>query len=213
MKVRGYHIVQIVPATPDRPATPTEPGDWRMHPARDVVPVAEQPKLPTFVFAEAERLVTPAPADFSTPDGKLLLTEEPFDRVKRPVQDVATLSTSWPSPTTQPAQSAAVTLPAPSESLFELPEKARATLPFAAFARAGSATTTKPHSSARRTSFRAVGLKPAYRMHARLFRNIKPQPRTVARIPSETKQRMRVEKGAPRRPLKMASLKKHPAER
>lgn len=213
MKVRGYHIVQVVPATPDRPATPTEPGEWRMHPARDVVPVAEQPKLPTFVFAEAERLVTPAPADFSTPDGKLLLTEESFDRVKRPVQNVATPSTSWPSPTTQPAQSAAVTLPAPSESLFELPEKARATLPFAAFARAGSATITKPHSSARHTSFRAVGLKPAYRMHARLSRNIKPQPRTVAGIPSETKQRMHVEKGAPRRPLKMASLKKHPAER
>jgi hypothetical protein len=50
-------------------------------------------------------------------------------------------------------------------------------------------------------------------MHARLSRNIKPQPRTVAGIPSETKQRMHVEKGAPRRPLKMASLKKHPAER
>lgn len=213
LKVRGYHIVQVVPATPDRPATPTEPKEWRMHPAPDLAPVAAQPTLPTFVFAEAERLVTPAPADFSTPDGKSLLTAEPFDRVKPPVQSASAPSTSWPSPITQPAQSAAVMLPAPSESLFELPEQTRAVLPLAAFARASSATITKPHASARRTSFRAVGLKPTYRMHARLPRNIQTRPRTVAGGPSETKQRMRVEKSAPRRALTVASLKKHPAER
>jgi hypothetical protein len=212
LKVRGYHIVQIVPATADRPATPTEPKEWKMRPAPDLVPVAEQPKLPTFVFAEAERLVTPALADLSAPDGKSLLTAEPFDRVKPPVQSVAAPSSSWPSPIS-PAQNAAVTLPAPSESLFELPEKTRAMLPLAAFARAGSATITKPHASARRTSFRAVGLKPPYRTHARLPRNIQPRPRTVAGGPSETKQRMHVEKSTPRHPITVASLKKHPAER
>jgi hypothetical protein len=179
-----------------------------------LVPVAEQPKLPTFVFAEAERLVTPAPADFSTPDGKSLLTAEPFDRVKPAVESVAAPSTSWPSPITQPAQSAAVTLPAPSESLFELPEKTRAMLPIAAFARASSATMTKPHASARRTSLRAAPLKPTYRTHARLPRNIQTRPRIVAGGLSETKQRMMyVERSAPRRAIAVASLKKHPAER
>src|SRR6202051_2966752 len=29
LKARGYHIVHVVPATPDRRATPTEPEQWR----------------------------------------------------------------------------------------------------------------------------------------------------------------------------------------
>ena len=72
MKVRGYHIVQVVSATPDRPATPAEPQEWRTHPAPESLPVAKRPEFPTFAFAEAEQLVTPTPSDFSTPDGKLL---------------------------------------------------------------------------------------------------------------------------------------------
>ncbi len=32
MKARGYRIVHVVPATPENPATPTEPEDWRSHP-------------------------------------------------------------------------------------------------------------------------------------------------------------------------------------
>ena len=34
LKVRGYRIVHVVPATPDRPATPTEPQQWLLHPPR-----------------------------------------------------------------------------------------------------------------------------------------------------------------------------------
>src|SRR6202795_1696740 len=32
MKVRGYHIVHVVPATLQQPATPTEPPQWQFHP-------------------------------------------------------------------------------------------------------------------------------------------------------------------------------------
>src|SRR5215467_3347760 len=32
MKARGYRIVHVVPATPDHPATPTEPEQWQAHP-------------------------------------------------------------------------------------------------------------------------------------------------------------------------------------
>ncbi|HZR86302.1 MAG TPA: polysaccharide deacetylase family protein [Bradyrhizobium sp.] len=120
LKVRGYHIVQVVAATPDRPATPTEPQDWRERPAPETLPVAERPKFPTFAFAEAEQLVTPEASDFSTPDGKLLLSAEPFEHVKRPLQNNP--AALWPNPAPPPANAAA-TLPAPSETVFAMPEK------------------------------------------------------------------------------------------
>src|ERR1700742_414798 len=40
LKERGYHIVQVVPATPDRPATPTEPQQWQLHPTSEDVAIA-----------------------------------------------------------------------------------------------------------------------------------------------------------------------------
>ena len=173
MKARGYHIVHVVPATPEQPATPTEPQEWRMRPAPETTPVAERPKLPTFVFAEAERLVTPS-SDFNTPEGRLLLSAEPFDRVKRPIEAAA-----WPNPTQQP-NSAAATLPAPSESVFEMPEKSQVALTAAA----------KPANAARTAFARAAG----------------PRKHLVGR--AELKQKAHAEKGAPRRAIKIASLKK-----
>ena len=35
LKVRGYRIVHVVPATPDLPATPSEPQQWLMHPSTE----------------------------------------------------------------------------------------------------------------------------------------------------------------------------------
>ena len=32
LKARGYRIVHVVPATPEQPATPTEPQQWQLHP-------------------------------------------------------------------------------------------------------------------------------------------------------------------------------------
>jgi peptidoglycan-N-acetylglucosamine deacetylase len=37
LKTRGYRIVHVVPATPENPATPTEPKQWQMHPPAENV--------------------------------------------------------------------------------------------------------------------------------------------------------------------------------
>ncbi len=204
MKVRGYHIVHVVPATPDLPPTPTEPWEWRMHPTPETIQVAEETKLPTFVFAEAEHLVTPA--DFTTPDSKLLLTAEPFDRIRLPLQaSMATPTVSWPSPTAAPAQKADATLPAPSESLFELPEKKQAALPLAAVAHAAKAP-----SAARRTASKTK--RPAHGARERLAHRASAQKRAAAGSPGETEQRAHAQKAKPRHPVKIASLKKRASE-
>ncbi|WP_024508653.1 polysaccharide deacetylase family protein [Bradyrhizobium sp. ARR65] len=181
MKARGYHIVHVVPATPEQPATPTEPQDWHMRPTPEAMPVAGGAKLPTFVFSEAERLVAPS-SDFGTLDGKLLLSGEPLDRVKRPIE-----ATTWPNPTAQPANTAATTLPAPSESLFEIPEKAQTPL-----ATAAAETPQAAAANAARTAFaRAAG----------------SQKRVARGGKAEPKAQVRGEKGV-RHPVKVASLKK-----
>lgn len=56
LKARGYHIVNVVPATPDRPATPTVPSEWQMHP--EPVSIVYVPNL-------TETLPAPALADLN----------------------------------------------------------------------------------------------------------------------------------------------------
>ncbi|MGH6678497.1 MAG: polysaccharide deacetylase family protein, partial [Bradyrhizobium sp.] len=102
LKVRGYHIVHVVPATPQRPATPTDPMEWRLHPPSAMLPVAERPKLPIFAFGEVANLTTPPSPNLDGPGG----------------------NTPWPQVATLPLRSAAVTLPVPAKDLFETPEQA-----------------------------------------------------------------------------------------
>src|SRR5580692_4833529 len=63
LKARGYHIVHVVPATADRPATPTEPRQWLSHPPSENALLAHWPKIPNFVFADLGQLPAPALAD------------------------------------------------------------------------------------------------------------------------------------------------------
>ncbi|MBV9532181.1 MAG: polysaccharide deacetylase family protein, partial [Bradyrhizobium sp.] len=149
MKMRGYHIVHVVPATPNLPATPTEPEEWRTHPLPEAVPETAQLRFPTFVFAEAERLIAQAPPYHNTPDGKLMPSGEPFgDGVKRPIQGVPA-----------PAKNAA-SLPAPSETIFELAETTQASpLPTAAV-RAGVPASQTARRAMTETS------RPPYEAHA-----------------------------------------------
>jgi peptidoglycan/xylan/chitin deacetylase (PgdA/CDA1 family) len=49
LKVRGYRIVHVVPATPNRPATPTKPWQWHIHPS-DPALLAGTPEAMRFVF-------------------------------------------------------------------------------------------------------------------------------------------------------------------
>ena len=63
LKARGYRIVHVVPATPERPATPTEPQQWQLHPASEMVAISRWPKIPRFAFASTAVLPAPALAD------------------------------------------------------------------------------------------------------------------------------------------------------
>jgi peptidoglycan/xylan/chitin deacetylase (PgdA/CDA1 family) len=125
MKARGYRIVHVVPATPQQPKTPTDPPDWQMHPPSETVPIARWPKIPNFVFAETALLPAPAVSEFGTPGEKQLLSEEPFERVKRhgvPLPREA----PWPHVAALPAEDTSDALPVPEKDLFEMPADAHA---------------------------------------------------------------------------------------
>jgi peptidoglycan/xylan/chitin deacetylase (PgdA/CDA1 family) len=123
LKARGFHIVHVVPATLQEPAAPTEPQDWQMHPPSETVPIARWPKIPNFVYAETAMLVAPALADFDTPDGKLLLSSEKFDHVKRHGVPLPPQS-PWPRLAALSTENMSVALPVPAADLFEMPEDA-----------------------------------------------------------------------------------------
>ena len=106
LKARGYRIVHVVPTTAERPATPTEPQEWLLHPPPDAI--AKWPQVPNFVFADLGGLPVPAWSEFEA-------TEEV------PMLRQATLSgISWPEPPEFAPENAAATLPTPAPSLFEV---------------------------------------------------------------------------------------------
>src|SRR3954469_17209657 len=63
LKARGYRIVHVVPATPERPATPTDPSQWQMHPVSEQVATSRWPKIPNFAYTATSALPAPALAD------------------------------------------------------------------------------------------------------------------------------------------------------
>jgi peptidoglycan/xylan/chitin deacetylase (PgdA/CDA1 family) len=106
LKARGYRIVHVVAATPERPATPTEPQEWLLHPSPDAI--ARWPQVPNFVFASLGSLPVPARSEFKE-------TEE------APMLHHASLSrTFWPEPSEPTPGEPTVTLAAPAASLFEV---------------------------------------------------------------------------------------------
>ncbi|MGH6704449.1 MAG: polysaccharide deacetylase family protein [Bradyrhizobium sp.] len=128
LKARGYHIVHVVAATPDRPATPTEPQEWLLHPPSETVAIAHWPKIPNFAFAGAGTLPAPARSDFDGPDGQWVPRAEPFDRTG-PRPGTSPWNTVWPGPPPVLAGNAAAdTLAVPASSVFTIPEKYYAVL-------------------------------------------------------------------------------------
>jgi peptidoglycan-N-acetylglucosamine deacetylase len=113
LKARGYRIVHVVPASAERPATPTEAGQWLLHPPAQNDMIARWPKLPNFVFADLGELPAPAPDIVADEARPVTLAELQFDHRQRP-------SAAWPRPP-QPMPESAPTLPAPAKSLFEMP--------------------------------------------------------------------------------------------
>jgi len=104
LKARGYHVVHVVPATAERPVTPTEASEWLMHPPPDAI--AHWPQVPEFVFEDLGSLPAPARSDFDEADGPVPLA-------------VSLPRLSWPRPEVGPT-GASVTLTAPASSLFEI---------------------------------------------------------------------------------------------
>jgi len=122
LKARGYRIVQVVPATAERPATPTEPEQWRVHPASENVAVAQWPKVPNFIFADAGALPAPGLSDFDLIEAQPI-AHDAFDRAKRPTDGIPPRETPWPQISELPPENEAATLPAPAQSLFEMPDQ------------------------------------------------------------------------------------------
>ncbi|SDI16896.1 Peptidoglycan/xylan/chitin deacetylase, PgdA/CDA1 family [Bradyrhizobium sp. Rc2d] len=100
LKARGYRIVHVVPATADRPATPTTPVEWLLHPPTETTPIARWPRVPNFVFAQTGTLPAPAVADLNAQ------TEH------QPLLPRRTMALA----------NVAATLPVPDRDLFAIPE-------------------------------------------------------------------------------------------
>ena len=121
LKARGYSIVHVVPATPQNPATPTEPQDWMLHPPSENVATSHWPKIPNFVFAAAATLPAPAQSDLDWRDARSMALAE--DRPGRTGRGVPLpRQAPWPRQSPLPPETAASALPVPALSVFEIKE-------------------------------------------------------------------------------------------
>src|SRR5215510_10669609 len=117
LKARGYRIVHVVPATPENPATATEPQQWRLYPTSELIATSRWPKIPGFAFVQQEVLPAPLLTDVYWNDIKL------FDRPQARGR-----STPLPRPAPWPRQAqlasidAASSLPVPAASVFDVEE-------------------------------------------------------------------------------------------
>jgi peptidoglycan/xylan/chitin deacetylase (PgdA/CDA1 family) len=127
LKARGYRIVHVVPATQEQPAAPSEPPQWQLHPPSETVAISHWPKIPNFVFAGAGTLPAPSLSDSGWHDGQLVPLAEPFDRGSRRARGVPLpRQAPWPRQSPLALGNAAIALPVPAQSVFEIQEKPRA---------------------------------------------------------------------------------------
>lgn len=122
LKARGYRIVHVVPATPERPATPTEPQQWYMKPTTETVATSRWPKIPNFVYAATATLPAPAWFDFDWRDAELGVLTRRMRGVPLAQR------TKWPSEMVLAQNDTATTLAVPAASLFNIPESAGVTM-------------------------------------------------------------------------------------
>ncbi len=116
LKARGYRIVHVVPATPERPATPTDPSQWQLHPTSEQVATSRWPKIPNFAYTATATLPAPAMSDSEWRD------TAPADRAQRRALRDALWSRQVTLVLDPPA------LPVPAMSVFKLPESIRVTM-------------------------------------------------------------------------------------
>jgi peptidoglycan/xylan/chitin deacetylase (PgdA/CDA1 family) len=144
LKVRGYRIVHVVPATPDRPAPPTEPQQWLLHPPSETVAISRWPKIPTFASAAGPAaLPVPALSDLDWRTSGLGVRAPRRGRGV-PLPPV----TLWPRQTTLLPTGTLAALPVPAASLFKIPESARMTMLVSPASRAATAQARSTEVSA-----------------------------------------------------------------
>jgi peptidoglycan-N-acetylglucosamine deacetylase len=208
MKARGYKIVQVVPATLQQPATPTDPQDWKFNPPSESVPIARWPKVPDFVFAETDTLAAPALSDLNAPDGKLLLSSELRARARNRGAVPLPQEPPWPrAPDITVQTAAAGTLSAPAEALFTVPEDAHAAFRAAPPTRAAIAAADADEDRPKRASRGRGSQKYAERGrgHARIA-HVAPARRGAHTAPAAKPTTHAA--AAPRRAVRVAALKK-----
>ena len=115
LKARGYHIVHVVPATPNRPKTPTEPRDWLLHP--DATASWAWPPVPHFAFVNTRVRVAP--------DMAYVANAQPDATPQARTDRLAALlplrrALFWPRPVVG-VSPVADRLPVPDKSLFDVP--------------------------------------------------------------------------------------------
>jgi peptidoglycan/xylan/chitin deacetylase (PgdA/CDA1 family) len=120
LKARGYRIVHVVPATPERPATPTDPVQWQLHPPSETVATSRWPKIPNFVFVQTQALPAPELSNLDWRDPGL------FERLRRARAAIAS-QTAWPEPL-RVSENSSPALPVPASTVFRIPESVRVTL-------------------------------------------------------------------------------------
>ncbi len=116
LKARGYRIVHVVPATPDRPATPTDPSQWQTHPVSEQVATSRWPKIPNFAYTATAALPAPELTDSDWQN------TAPADRAQRR----ALRDGLWSQQVTLVLNPPA--LPVPASNVFKLPESIRVTM-------------------------------------------------------------------------------------
>ncbi len=127
LKVRGYQIVQVVPATAERPATPSEPQDWQLHPVMENVPIAHWPKVPDLDLAGAVTQPDPTLVDFVARDEEFASSGAVIGGERRPAHGVPIPHQApWPRQIELSFKNSAPALPVPEASLFQIAEKANA---------------------------------------------------------------------------------------
>lgn len=116
LKKRGYHIVHVVPATPDRPKTVTEPDQWVMHHEKQGWPrVAAGPQMPG-PNPESFGLMQPYSPAMTAPVALLAELAHANDSI------AIMLETEWPSSEPEVAAGDATELASPAVQSFGIDE-------------------------------------------------------------------------------------------
>jgi peptidoglycan/xylan/chitin deacetylase (PgdA/CDA1 family) len=128
LKARGYRVVHVVQATPERPKTATEPGQWRLHPVSESVAISRWPAVPSFVYADTSALPAPAFSDSDLHQGQLVLASAVKSRRMARGEVPLPQSAPWPRQWSQLSPDASSTLPVPARNVFQIPEKTHASI-------------------------------------------------------------------------------------